>query len=109
MISQTGWSHLRLDHPSNGILYGVAADGESLEFVRYVYMLDVSSILTNFSFSSTSDSPIDSSAFVVQNIGKEYFNSDVTLFQPGARTIVRVRFGDSELLPICVSWVDESD
>lgn len=108
-VSQVGWSHLRLDHPSNGVLYGVAADGGSLEFVRYVYMLDVSSILTNFSFSSTSDSPIDSSAFVVQNIGKTYFDDEVTLFHPGARMIVKVRFGDSELLPVCVSWLDEVD
>ena len=70
-VSQVGWSRLRLDHPSNGVLYGVASGGGSLEFVRYVYMMDVSSILTSFSFSSTSDSPIDSSAFVVQNIDRK--------------------------------------
>lgn len=107
MISQVGWSRLRLDHPSNGVLYGVASDGNSLEFVRYVYMMDVSSILTNFSFSSTSDSPIDSATFNVKNIGKSYFDDDVTLFHPGARMIVKVGFGDSEPIPVCVSWIDE--
>lgn len=107
VISNVDWTHLRFDHPSNGILYGVASNGSSIEFVRYVYMVDCSSILESYDYRSNIDSAIDSTSYEIQNIGSDYFTDDLTLFQPGGRIITRFKMGDSAPLPLSVAWIDE--
>jgi len=103
-----GYSSLRLDHPSNGILYGVASDGNELTFLRYIYAMDISQIAESWSWLTQSDNAIAQFDSSVQNIDPEIFGSDISLFQPGAKIAVHIFMGDSTAYPIGTIWLDES-
>ena len=100
-------TRLVLDHPSNGILYGATTDGYSLTFLRYVYSLDLSAIVDSWSWKSQSDSYVAQFSADILNIGSDFFTEETTLFQPGAKIRLRVRFGDSQPLWIGVAYLDE--
>lgn len=101
-------SILRLDHPSNGILYGVTTDGNSITFLRYIYGMDISQIVNSWSWTNQSDNAIAQFDGAIQNIDSEIFNNDSSLFQPGAKITVSIYIGDSNTYPIGTAWVDES-
>lgn len=103
------FSHLRLDHPSNGVLYGIAANGREITFLRYIYGMDVSDIVDSWSWLTQNDSPIAQFDSALQNIDPEIFGEDTSLFQPGARIKVHIFMGDSDAYPIGTVWLDESD
>lgn len=98
---------LSLDHPSNGILYGAATDGTNLIFYRYIYAMEISNIIDSWSWGTQNDNTIAQFSASLQNVGTDIFTDEVTLFQPGSRVKIGVRFGDSEPYPIGVAWLDE--
>lgn len=106
-VTDDSWDLLRLDHPSNGTLYGVASGPNGMEFVRYVYSMDLSNILDDWGWMSQVDNAIAQFDCNVYNIGSDLFSYDTTLFQPGARLTLRVRMGNSAPYQIGVAWVDE--
>lgn len=108
ITQETGMSMLRLDHPSNGILYGVASDGNELTFMRYIYGMDLSQIVDSWSWSTQTDNAIAQFDGSVQNIDPDIFNTDSSLFQPGAKIRVHIFIGDSSAYPIGTVWLDES-
>lgn len=101
-------SLLRFDHPSNGILYGVASDGNELTFLRYVYGMDISQIVDSWSWLTQTDNSIAQFDGTVQNIDADIFGIDASLFQPGARIRLHIFMGDSNAYPIGTVWLDES-
>lgn len=107
-VTQDDFTKLRLDHPSNGTLYGVATDGSSLTFLRYAYSMNLSSIVESFEWTSQIDNPITQLSMNIQNIGADIFGDVASLFNPGARLPISVRFGDAAPYPIAVSWLDEA-
>lgn len=107
VIHDDSFTRMRLDHPSNGTLYGVATDGASLTFLRYVYAMDISDLADSWSWMSQNDNPIAQSSAAIQNIGPDVFSTDATLFQPGARIITSITIGGSQPYPIGLAWLDE--
>lgn len=108
ITNDNAFTMLRFDHPSNGILYGVASDGNKLTFLRYIYGMDISQIVDSWSWLTQTDNAIAQFDSAVQNIDPEIFNDDSSLFQPGARIRVHIFMGDSTAYPIGTVWLDES-
>ena len=108
-VNQDQYTHLRLDHPTNGVLYGAATDGTSVTFLRYIYAMNISSITESWSWVSQNDNAIAQFSGAVQNIGVDVFSSESTLFQPGSRLSLAIAMGESEKYPIGVAWIDECD
>ncbi len=106
-ITSDSFISLRLDHPANGTLYGVATAGTDLVFLRYVYAMDLSVITQSCNWTSQVDNAVTQLSATVSNVGAEIFTSETTLFQPGSRIRFQVRIGDSQPYPIGVAWVDE--
>lgn len=96
-----------IDHPSNGNLYGLATDGESLTFLRYAYAMDVSMLVDSWSQMNQNDNAIAQWSGSIQNLGPDIFAHDMTLFQPGARITTTFALGESQAYPISVNWLDE--
>lgn len=106
-ITDDKFSLLRLDHPSNGTLYGVAHDGTKLILLRYMYSVDVSQIADSWSWLAQTDSAITQFDSSVQNIDITMFGDDVSIFQPGAKIRVSTFVGSSAPYPIGTIWLDE--
>lgn len=106
-ISKDDFTKLRLDHPANGVLYGVATAGKDLVYLRYIYAMDLSNIAQSVSWTSQMDSAVSQLSASIQNVSQAAFGEDVSLFQPGARLTLRVRMGDSLPYPIGVAFLDE--
>lgn len=106
-INEDAYTVLGLDHPSTGVLYGAATDGTTLTFLRYIYGMDLSHITESWNWTSQSDNAIAQFSGAVQNLGPDIFSFDATLFQPGARIILKIMMGNSQPYPIGVAWLDE--
>lgn len=108
-ITSDAFTDLRWDHPSNGILYGVATDGKTITFLRYIYGMDISNITDAWSWLSQNDTSVAQFDSEVENIDPEIFNHDASLFQPGARLKLNIFIGDSSLYRIGIAWMDETN
>ena len=107
VVTDDSFTVMRLDHPSNGILYAAATNGTSLTFLRYRYSMEVFPITDSWSWLTQSDNAIAQFSASLQNVGVDIFMDDVTLFQPGARITMGFRMGTSEAYPIGTAWMDE--
>lgn len=106
-INNQNYENLRFDHPSNGILYGITNNGNKLIYLRYIYGMDLSNYMSSWSWMSQTDNAISQFSGSVQNLGPDIFTTDLTLFQPGARIILKTMIGKSAPYPIGVAWLDE--
>lgn len=106
-VCEEPWEILRFDHPSNGTLYGVASGPNGVEFLRYVYSMEISHLLDSWGWMSQIDNAISQFDCEMYNIGADLFSYDTTLFQPGARITVAIRMGNSNPYQIGVAWLDE--
>lgn len=100
-------SLLALDHPSNGVLYGVTVRDGQLWFYRYVYAMDIGDMVKNGTWRSNNDSAIEQVNIQLTNTSNDLFSADATLFQPGARLKLAICMGDSSPYDIGVAHVDE--
>lgn len=100
-------SLLALDHPSNGVLYGAAVRDGQLWFYRYVYAMDVGDLVRSGSWRASNDSAIEQLNLQLLNVSAELFETDATLFQPGARLSLAVVMGDSAPYDIGVAHLDD--
>lgn len=108
-ITNDAFTDLRWDHPSNGTLYGVATDGNSITFLRYIYGMDISNITDAWSWLSQNDTSVAQFDAEVENIDPEIFGDDASLFQPGARLKLNIFMGDSSPYRIGIAWMDETN
>lgn len=102
-----GTEKIRCDHPSNGTLYMVADDGSDMYFIRYVYMLDVSPIVNEWSMSLQADNPIVNLSFSLMNADKDMYDNDTSILEPGSRYIMRTLFGSEDFLKMGTGFIDE--
>lgn len=100
-------SLLALDHPSNGVLYGAAVRDGQLWFYRYVYAMDVGDLVRSGSWRASNDSAIEQLNLQLLNVSADLFETDATLFQPGARLSLAVVMGDSAPYDIGVAHLDD--
>lgn len=98
---------LALDHPSNGVLYGAAVRDGQLWFYRYVYAMDIGDLVRSGSWKANNDSSIAQLNLQMLNVSEELFETDATLFQPGARLSLAVVMGDSAPYDIGVAHLDD--
>lgn len=98
---------MEYDHPSNGTIYFAMHDGKSLYYVRYVYMIDASNIVQDWSFTLQADNPIVRYSASVMNVDNGLFDVDTSLFAPGSRYIFKSIFGDNDVYPMGIGFIDE--
>lgn len=108
-ITDDSFTKLRFDHPSTGVVYGVATDSANLIFLKYAYSLDISDVVTSFTWSSSTDNAISDLSLNIQNIRTDLFGDAASLVNPGAKIPISIRVGDSEPYPIGLAWLDEVD
>ena len=106
-INEVDYSVLKLDHPANGTLYMAAIVDGNLQYLRYVYAADLSSITAQVTYSSQADNPITQISASVKNISSNFFTDVGTLFNPGAKLSLGISYGDSDVYPIGVAYLDE--
>lgn len=106
-INEEAYLGLVLDHPANGTLYGVAFKDSELIYLRYVYAMDISDIVSSWDWSDQIDNEISQFSCSIYNIGSDMFFGESTLFQPGSKVKIQVRLGESQPCPIGTAWIDE--
>ena len=106
-VDPTTYELISFDHPSNGTLYGVAVDGTSLYFLRYVYSMDISDIVKTGTWQGNNQNEIQQCNMSVANVKNAIFEKERSLFLPGSRVVLKVRLGDSDPYDIGVAHVDE--
>lgn len=109
VINKEKYSKLRIDHPSNGTVYGVAIINDELFFIRYVYMEDISNIIESWDVNLTSDNNIQDINLTMSNVSMELIVNNSTLFQPGARILFGISVGNSGIVKMGTYWLDEID
>lgn len=97
---------LRLDHPYNGTLFGVATLGSALVYLRYNYSMDCSEVLASGTLSSSVDSPITQLKANLINLGEDLFIGDATFFQPGSVMTLQLKAGSESPWPMCRVYLD---
>lgn len=108
-ITSDPYSKIRFDHVVNGTIHGLAIEGSDVIFLRYAYTRDVSSLLDDWSWVSQIDNSIEEFSATVKNIGPLIYHDDMTLFQPGSRIQTGIKVGDSDIYPMGIAWIDETD
>lgn len=106
-VGNYGLTFLTFDHPNNGTLYGLATDGASIYFIRYVYAMDISDTYESGQWQEQIDNQTKQLTLGVKNVSAEIFTSGNTLFNPGAKISVNFTSGDSEPFDIGISFLDD--
>lgn len=91
--SPSTFNELRLDHPSFGQVYGIT---DNMVFHLYVYAADISDLIDNMEITEQADNQIKGLNFNLLKTQNVLFESEATLFMPGAEVDVAVTLGDNE-------------
>ena len=97
--SDNAYSALRLDHPAFGTVFASWAVDETLVFAMYNYAADISDI-TAAEISEQVDNAIKGLSLTVQNVQADLFDSDMSLFSPGAALTIGIAMGDDVWYPM---------
>lgn len=103
------YSLLYFDHPANTTAYGVALYGNNLYLLRYDYCKDVSNMIENCTWRMQIDNPIAQVTLALKNTSQQMFTRDATIFMPGAKILVGLAFGDSNVYDIGIAYIDDID
>ena len=103
------YSLLYFDHPASTTAYGVALYGNNLYLLRYDYCKDVSNMVALCTWKMQIDNPIAQVALSLKNTSANMFTRDATIFMPGARILVGLTFGDSNVFDIGIAYIDDID
>ena len=108
-VSGELYSILALDHAAPTILYGSAyhPTEKTLYLLRYCYLKDISAVVEDGTWSMQIDNPISQLSLTLANINAQWFDTDVTFFQPGSKITLGFSFGDSNSYRIGTAWLDE--
>lgn len=91
--SPASFSEMRLDHPSFGAIFGITSD---MMFHLYLYAADISDLVDTMEITEQADNQIKGLAFNLKNTANVLFESDASLFQPGAAIYVALTMGDND-------------
>ena len=102
------------DHSHKGTLYLVTlmhgasfANNDIIYCIKYTYMRDVSDYVQNAELRLQVDNPITQTNANIMNVKESLYTSDATLFSPSSKMWLGVRYGDSDIVPISVAYIDE--
>lgn len=103
------YDSLSLDHPYNGVLFGAAMlDGE-LFYIRHVYAMDCSDIISSGQLGFSNNNAVVQLKANLMNIKEIIFTNEATVFQPGAKVVFSITAGDEIPMEMCVSYLDSVD
>lgn len=108
-LSTPMYSSLELDHAYNGVLFGVATLGNELVYLRYVYSMDLSDLVSSGNLGYSNNNSAVQLKANLMNIKDVLFTADSTLFQPGARVTLKVLVGEEIPYDMCVTYLDSVD
>lgn len=106
-INDAAYTNMSWCHPSTGSIYGVANNSGSLYLLRYTYAKDVSNLIERGTYTAQTDNPICQFSADLKNIDNDMFTKDTSLFIPTAKVTVGMYMGDSEMLLIGKTYLDE--
>lgn len=104
-IEAPAFENLSLEHAYNGVLFGTAVDGNNLVYMRYVYAIDCSDIITSGSLGMSNSNSIAQIKANLMNTNEDIFLSDSTVFQPGAKITFKILSG-GDPYDMCVAYLD---
>lgn len=97
------------DHAYNGILFGSAiVDGE-LQFLRYIYMIDCTELLRSGTIDQQNDSDVVPLKATLEQVSPDFYLGDISIFQPGAKVVVKARVGQQPSYAMGVFFIDSFD
>jgi len=108
-IGSPAYSSLELDHAYNGVLFGVATIGDALVYLRYVYAVDCSHLISSGNLGYSNNNSVVQLKANLMNIKEELFTNEATVFQPGARVIFKVLAGEEIPMDMCTTYLDSVD
>lgn len=108
-IGSPAYSSLELDHAYNGVLFGVATIDNSLVYLRYVYAVDCSQLISSGNLGLSNSNSVVQLKANLMNIKEELFTNEATVFQPGARVIFKVLAGEETPMDMCTTYLDSVD
>lgn len=103
------YTSLVLDHAYNGVLFGVATLGDMLIYLRYVYAVDCSYMISSGNLSLSNNNPVVQIKTNLMNIKEDLFTNEATVFQPGAKVIFKVLAGDEIPMDMSTTYLDSVD
>lgn len=106
-VGETAYNLLAADHPANGTLFLVAAEGDNLVFLRYLYAMDISYIYRAGTWREQVDNQIKQLSLDIKNISPLLFAAENTLFNPGAKITLAITAGDSDPYPLGTAYLDD--
>ena len=102
---------IKSNNLNKGTLYMVLliekGDYSIVYLFRYVYMKDISTFTSNANYSLQVDNAITQTEVNVKNINDSLYTSDATLFAPTSKLVLGVSYGDSDIIPMTVAYIDE--
>jgi hypothetical protein len=108
-IGSPAYTSLELDHAYNGVLFGVATLGNALVYLRYVYAVDCSHLISSGNLSLSNNNSVVQLKANLMNIKEDLFTNEATVFQPGARVIFKVLAGEEIPMEMCTTYLDSVD
>lgn len=108
-IGSPAYTSLELDHAYNGVLFGVATLNNSLVYLRYVYAVDCSNLISSGSLNYSNTNSVTQIKASLMNIKEDLFLNEATVFQPGARVIFKILAGEETPMEMCTAYLDAVD
>ena len=108
-IGSPAYTSLELDHAYNGVLFGVATLGNALVYLRYVYAVDCSHLISSGNLSLSNNNSVVQLKANLMNIKEDMFTNEATVFQPGARVLFKILAGDEIPMEMCTTFLDSVD
>lgn len=108
-INNESYVDIGFDHPYNGIMFGAEVSGGNVYFVRYLYAMDCTDLISSGNISYKNDSAAVQFKANIMNINEAIFMDDATLYQPGAKITFNIIVGEEEPYAMCVAYLDSVD
>lgn len=108
-IGSPAYTSLELDHAYNGVLFGVATLGNALVYLRYVYAVDCSHLISSGNLGLSNNNSVVQLKANLMNIKEDVFTNEATVFQPGARVLFKILAGDEIPMEMCTTYLDSVD
>lgn len=108
-IGTPDYRALSLDHAYNGVLFGSAMLNNELTYMRYVYSVDCSDIISSGQIGYSNNNSVVQVKANLMNIKETLFMNESTVFQPGAKVLLKVLAGNESPMDICTAYLDAVD
>ena len=110
-LYKVSYAAIEHDHTNPGTLYFATimhGDQDIIYFFRYAYMRDVSAYTKSVEQRLQTDNPITQINVTLKNIDDTLYTSEATLFTPSSIMRLGVSYGDSDIVPMGVGYIDQA-